>query len=198
MPKTTFANGTVVTAGFLNAINNPVFVDTPSNDGEIAKITNNNLSSASGQLLPEWQTFRDTLLVTAGTGLNVNYTAGIVTLPTGARQSISAGSISLPASSTSYVFVNSSGVVSSSTSYSLQGVEMAVVVTTASTISTVTDVRPRFEVTPVQEAIKLIGGNGGDGSFATGVVSATNPSGATTVNLDRDRKSTRLNSSHRT
>jgi len=186
MAKTTFANGTVVTAAFLNAINNPVFVDTPDDDGEIAKITNASLSTASGQLLPEWQTFRDTLLVTAGTGLNANYTAGVVTLATGAQQAIAAGNVSLTASTTNWVFVNASGAVAVSTSVPLLGVVLASVVTTATVVSTVTDLRPRFEVKPIQESIKLIGGNGGDGSFATGVVSTANPSGLTSITLDRE------------
>jgi hypothetical protein len=186
MAKTTFANGTVVTAAFLNAINNPVFVDTPDDDGEIAKITNASLSTASGQLLPEWQTFRDTLLVTAGTGLNANYTAGVVTLATGAQQAIAAGSVSLTASTTNWVFVDASGAVAVSTSVPLLGVVLASVVTTATVVSTVTDLRPRFEVKPIQESIKLIGGNGGDGSFATGVVSTANPSGLTSITLDRE------------
>jgi hypothetical protein len=165
MAKTTFANGTVVTAAFLNAINNPVFVDTPDDDGEIAKITNASLSTASGQLLPEWQTFRDTLLVTAGTGLNANYTAGVVTLATGARQAIAAGSVSLTASTTNWVFVNSSGAVAVSTSVPLLGVVLASVVTTATVVSTVTDLRPRFEVKPRQEYVKLFGGSGDEGAY---------------------------------
>jgi hypothetical protein len=60
------------------------------------------------------------------------------------------------------------------------------VVTTSTVVSTVIDLRPRFEVKPVQESIRLIGGNGGDGSFATGVVSTANPSGLTSITLDRE------------
>jgi hypothetical protein len=166
MTKTTFSNGTIVTAAFLNAINNPVFVDNPDDDGEIAKLTNSALSTASGQLLPEWQGFRDALAVTAGIGLNANYAAGVVTLPTGVRQSIVAGTVSLPASSTSYIFVNASGTVASSTSYPTLGLILASVLTTASQVSTVTDLRPRYEVKPIQEFVKILGGTGGEGAFS--------------------------------
>ena len=186
MAKTTFANGTVVTSAFLNAINNPVFVDTPDDDGEIAKITKADLSTTAGQILPEWQAFRDELKVTAGTGLNADYAAGVVTLATGARQAIAAGSVGLTASTTNWVFVNDSGAVAASTSVPLIGVVLASVVTTSTVVSAVIDRRPRFEVKPIQESIKLIGGNGGDGSFATGVVSGTNPSGLTNITLDRE------------
>jgi hypothetical protein len=62
------------------------------------------------------------LLVTAGTGLNANYTAGVVTLATGAQQAIAAGSVSLTASTTNWVFVNASGAVAVSTSVPLLGV----------------------------------------------------------------------------
>ena len=164
MAKTTFANGTVVTAAFLNAINNPVFVDTPDDDGEIAKITNANLSTASGQLLPEWQTFRDMLLVTQATSTSISYTAGVVTLPDGTQQVVNAGTIgSLTGTATYFIFVNSSGTVTSSTTYPVMATLMASVVVSGSVISTITDLRPRFEVKPEQENIRLFGGNGGQG-----------------------------------
>ncbi|NDC40622.1 MAG: hypothetical protein EBZ77_03585, partial [Chitinophagia bacterium] len=200
MAKTTFSNGTVVTAAFLNAINNPVFVDVADDDGEIPKITNSNLSTASGQILPEWQTFRDALLVTQATTTSISYTAGVVTLATGARQVISAGTIgSLTGSTTYYIFVNTSGTVSSSTTYPLVGVPLAAVVTSGNVISTITDLRPRFEVKPVQELIKLIGGNGSDGDFETGVVGTINTTGASSITLNRETyyfKSFTINSGH--
>ncbi|HEY9736749.1 MAG TPA: hypothetical protein V6D06_10720, partial [Trichocoleus sp.] len=76
MTKTTFSNGTVVTAAFLNAINNPVFVEVPDNDGEIARLTDADLTSAPGNLKPEWQAWRDSLRISAGAGLVVNYGSG--------------------------------------------------------------------------------------------------------------------------
>lgn len=187
MAKTTFANGTVVTAAFLNAINNPVFVDTPDDDGEIAKITNADLSTASGQLLPEWQTFRDMLRVTQATSTSISYTAGVVTMADGTRQVINAGTIgSLTGTTTYYIFVNTIGTVTSSTTYPLIGVLMAAVVVSGSVTSTITDLRPRFEVKPVQESIKLIGGSGSDGDFATGVVGTINTAGLTNLTLNRE------------
>lgn len=166
MTKTTFSNGTIVTAAFLNAINNPVFVDAPDDDGEIAKISNSDLSTASGQILPEWTTFRDTLKVTEGAAAgSVNYTAGVVTLTDGTIQAIQSGTIAgLAGTATHFIFVNDSGVVTSSTTRPTIGLVMAAVATSNGVVGAITDLRPRFEVKPRQEAVRVFGGNGDQGA----------------------------------
>lgn len=163
MAKTTFANGTVVTAAFLNAINNPVFVDTADDDGEIPKITNNNLSTANGQLLPEWQTFRDMLKVSQATSTSISYTAGVVTLANGTQQSINAGTLTSITVS-SYILVREDGTVGSglvSDGYPSVGVVLAKATASNGVITEITDLRPRFSIGPTGERIRLFGGNGG-------------------------------------
>lgn len=163
MAKTTFANGTVVTAAFLNAINNPVFVDTPDDDGEIGKISNSDLSTASGQLLPEWQTFRDMLKVTQATSTSISYTAGVVTLADGTLQSINAGTLTSITVS-SYILVREDGTVGSSlisNGYPSVGVVLAQATASGGVITAITDLRPRFSIGPTGERIRLFGGNGG-------------------------------------
>jgi hypothetical protein len=146
MAKTNFAPGTIVTADFLNAVNNPIFVATADNDGEIPLITNADLSNTPGQIKPEWIAFRDELKITAGSGLNVNYVAGSVTTPLGTIVAIPAGSLSLPNNTTSFVFVNESGGVTSSTVYPTTGLVIARVVTVGGAVSSITDLRPRYVV----------------------------------------------------
>lgn len=174
MPKTTFVNGTIVSPQFLNAINNPVFVDTPDNDGEIAKITNSQLSMVAGNILPEWIAFRDELKVSASTGLSVTYTSGRVVLPDNTYQSISAGTAALANNATNYVFVQSDGTIGVATSLPLLSFALAQVTTVAGVISgSIVDLRPRYRVLPRANAVKIFGGNGDQGDYTLSSGSAT-------------------------
>jgi hypothetical protein len=174
MAKTTFVPGQRVTSAFLNAINNPVFVSTPDDDGELGKITDADLSDASDQIKSGWYTFRDELKVTAGSGLVCNFTAGSVTLPSGAIQTISAGTITLVPGTTSitnnYIWLDASGSVVTGLTYPTISMPLALVVTASGAISSVADLRPRYRVAPVASAIKIFGGTGeqGDYSLASG------------------------------
>ncbi|PHJ59613.1 hypothetical protein VF14_32600 [Nostoc linckia z18] len=165
MSKTTFVNGTTVTADFLNAINNPTF-DGQDLDGHNPKITNDDLSNTAGQIKPEWTTFRDALKVSASSGLSATYTGGAATLPNGAIATITPGTISLTDNATNYIYVNSSGSVVASTSTPLLGISLAKIVTVSGAISgSVVDLRPRFMVSPRQEAVRSFGGSGGEGDY---------------------------------
>ncbi|RCJ20117.1 hypothetical protein A6S26_05195 [Nostoc sp. ATCC 43529] len=165
MTKTTFVNGTTVTADFLNAINNPSF-DGTDFDGHFAKITNDDLSDAAGQIKPEWTTFRDTLKVSAGTGLTASYTGGAVTLPNGTIAAIAPGTIALTDNATNFLYINSSGTVTAATARPLLALLLAQITTVGGAISgAVVDLRPRFIVSPRQEAIRSFGGSGGEGDY---------------------------------
>lgn len=172
MVKTTFVSGTLILAPFLNAINNPVF-DGQDLDGHYPKIKNTDLDTTAGQILPEWQAFRDALAVSAGTGLSVAYQAGSVTLEDGTIQAIAPSTISVPASATSYVFVDTTGTVVASTIYPVRAVTLAKIITLANSISSITDLRPRLVVRPRFNAIAVFGGIGAQGDYSLASGTAT-------------------------
>lgn len=159
MAKTVFAPGSTVTSTFLNAINNPVFVDTPAADGEIEKIKNSALSDAAGQIKQEWTTFRDNLKVSAGSGLSVTYSGGAVTLPSGVILTVSPGTLgSLANNAVNYIFVDQSGTLGTTTTYPVVGLLLAAVTTVSGAVTVVQDLRPRFSVMPIASAIRVFGG----------------------------------------
>jgi hypothetical protein len=166
MPKTIFVNGSVVSASFLNAINNAIFKSNPSNDGELPLITNNDLSSNAGQLKPEWESFRDTFKVSSASGLTINYQAGTVTLPSGQISVIAAGSLLLNNNQTNYIFINELGSVASSLIQPQFGLPLAIVTTISGAITNIIDVRPRFNIAPITSSIKIFGGNGDQGDYS--------------------------------
>ncbi|NJR37750.1 MAG: hypothetical protein HC781_01590 [Leptolyngbyaceae cyanobacterium CSU_1_4] len=173
MAKTVFAPGSVVTSNWLNAVNNPVFVDNPDDDGELARIADNDLSNVAGQIKPEWRAFRDALKVSAGSGLNITFEGGAVTLPLGTILTIAPGTLVMANNATNFVFVNESGAVASSLIYPVVGVMLASVTTVGGTITTIVDLRPRFRVQPVASAIKIFGGTGAQGDYVLSAGSAT-------------------------
>lgn len=166
MPKINFTPGTRVTAAWLNAIQNLVFDDLAV-DGHYPRLTDDALSNAAGSIKPQWYGFRDSLAVTAGSGLSVNYGAGTVTLPDGSLTSIPSGSLSLPNNATSYVYVTSTGTVASSLTYPPLSVPLAKVTTLAGAISgSIQDLRPRYRVQPRPDLLKVFGGLGTDGAYS--------------------------------
>lgn len=172
MPKTTFVNGSVVTSDFLNAINNPSFSGL-AQDGHFAKIKNSDLDTTAGQILPEWQTFRDALAVSAGTGLSISYIGGSITLEDGSIVTISPGTLSVTANATSFIFVDTTGTVVASISYPVRAIALARVVSGASTITSVVDLRPRFVVRPRFNTVAVFGGIGAQGDYSLASGSAS-------------------------
>lgn len=166
MPKTVFVNGTVVTPEFLNSLNNPVFVDSPDNDGEIRKIQNSEFSTTPGQLLPEWTAFRDEFKVIPGTGLSVAYTGGRVLLPNNTYATVAPGTATLADNATNYLYLNPDGTVGVGTSLPLVGFPLAQITTAAGAISgAIADLRPRHRILPRVNAIRIFGGSGDQGDF---------------------------------
>ncbi|MBW4677768.1 MAG: hypothetical protein KME52_28370 [Desmonostoc geniculatum HA4340-LM1] len=171
MTKTTFVNGTVVTPVWLNAQQNIVF-DGQDLDGHYSKITNSDLSTDAGQILPEWQAFRDTFKVTASTGLSIAYQGGSVTLPSGVILAIAPGTLSVTASTTNYVFINRTGSVQSSTTRPLFGIILAEITTSTNAVTGIVDARPRYQILPKASAIKIFGGTGDEGDAVISVNTA--------------------------
>lgn len=166
MAKTVFVDGTVVTPEFLNAINNPVFVDNPNYDGEIDKLTNDDFSTEPGQLLPEWEAFRDEIKVTAGTGLTATHTGGKVLLPNNTIATVAPGVLSLANDATNFVYVGATGTVGVATSLPLISLPLARIVTVAGQISgSVVDLRPRHRAMARQDALRIFGGSGDQGDY---------------------------------
>lgn len=164
MVKTNFVSGSIVTPDFLNAINNPVF-DGQSLDGHYPKITNGDLDTSAGQILPEWQTFRDALKVSASTGLTVSYQGGSIALTDGSVATISPANLSVTDNTTNYVFVNESGTVAASAILPVRCIPLARVITSGGAISSVVDLRPRFQVRPRANTVVAFGSGGYEGDL---------------------------------
>lgn len=163
MPKTTFATNTIVTAEFLNAINNPVFRANPDNDGEIPLITNADLSDTPGDLKPEWEAYRDNLKALSSTGLSVNIAAGSVLLPNGTVQTYAPAAILVADNATSFIYINKAGTLATATTKPVTSLAIASVVASLGEVTTITDLRTISAVAPDQEAVKVIGGGGDEG-----------------------------------
>ena len=165
MPKTTFVKGTKVTKEFLNALQAIVF-DGADLDGHQPKLTNLSLDNSPGALLNDWTAFKNALGVTSVTGLVATYTGGTVTLPTGALATIAPGTIALTNSATNYLYIDRTGTLVASLVYPSIGVPIAQITTVGGAISgSIIDLRPRYQILPVPQAIKVFGGLGGEGSL---------------------------------
>ncbi len=171
MPKTTVTSGYRCPPEYFNAINSPVF-DDQDLDGHNPRLTDDALSSAPGNIKPQWQAFRDMLKVSAGSGLTITWTAGTVTKDDGTIASITTGSTSVPANSTRYVYALATGVFVD-TALPVRCLPLATVTTTASAISTIEDLRPRFEIAPLNRGVRVFGGSGGSGNYTLNSGSAT-------------------------
>jgi len=165
MPKTTFVKGTKVTKEFLNGLQSLIF-DGADLDGHQPKITNASLDNSSGTLLNDWTAFKNALGVTSTTGLVATYTGGTVTLSNGTLATIVPGTISLANNATNYLYIDRTGTLVASIVYPSIGVPIAQIVTVGGAISgSVIDLRPRYQILPVPQAIKVFGGLGGEGSL---------------------------------
>ena len=165
MSKTTFVNGTVVTSEWLNSIQNLKFDDQDFN-GHYPRITNDDLSNAPGQIKPEYQGFRDTLKISAGTGLSVSCAGGAFTLPDGAIASIAPQAISLANDATNFIYVAENGTLTTASTYPVISLPLARVTTASGSISgAIVDLRPRFQIAAAANAVKVFGGTGGQGDY---------------------------------
>lgn len=176
MAKTSIAQGTPVPVAWFNAVNNPVYSQSPQNDGELPAPTNSDLSQAPGQIVPEWTAFRDELRVTQTIALTVGWTAGQVTNGAGEKQTIAAGNISLGlGDGLRYVFVNASGAVAVGTELPIRCLPLAKCTVSGGNISgAIEDLRRRYSITPRASILSVFGSDGYEGDY-------TAPAGASTL-----------------
>jgi hypothetical protein len=163
MTKTVFYDGiTQVKAEFLNAINNPVFRAKPEQDGELPLISNTDLSTAPGQILPSWQEFADGFKVTTYDHLTVAYNGGVYRLTGGSPQVLNSGKLSVPDNAQTYLYLNLSGQIAQSSDYPVFGKILAKVTSVSGSIIQIDDFRSRGIIELASESFlpsdsKLVG-----------------------------------------
>lgn len=164
MPKSNFVNGTVVSPDFLNALQDIQF-DGQNLDGHYPQIVDSYLSDAPSSLKTRSNSFLNSLLVTQGTGLSVNYNSGSVRLTDGSISPIAAGAVVVANNATNCVFVNESGAVQIAGSFLSRCLRLASVVTVSGAITAISDLRPRYQIQPIWNLVKFLGGSGDEGDL---------------------------------
>jgi len=160
--KKVWVNGDDTDAAWFNAAQNP-FTKNPATDNLINpnenwQLTNASLSRASGNILPEWEAFRDALKVSPGAGLSVAYAGGAIKLPDGAIATIAPSTIAVPNNATSTVYVQENGTVAVSTDPPPMTIPLALVTTVAGAVTSVVDLRTPYQLFPRAETVKILGG----------------------------------------
>ena len=124
------------------------------------------LSKDPQHLFTRFYSWYQRIQVTEQTGLTVSYTGASILLPDGSQVALSAGQLTLPANSSSFIFVNDSGQVTHATSLPSLGIALALVVTDASSITSLVDLRYQ-----TNEQVGVIGGlSTGSGTLDIGDV----------------------------
>jgi hypothetical protein len=179
--KKVWVNGDDTDAAWFNAAQNPTFTKNPATDdlinpNENWQLTNVSLSRASGNILPEWETFRDTFKVVKVSGLIASYQGGTVLLPNNTIATILPGTISVPNNATSICFITASGIVDISTTCPILCLPIATIIASGGQISAITSLRSPSIILPKVNTLQLFGGSGTDGSYSlsgTGSLSGT-------------------------
>lgn len=161
--KKVWVNGDDTDAAWFNATQNPTFTKNPATDdlinpNENWQLTNASLSRESGNILPEWEAFRDALKVSPGTGLSVAYAGGAIKLPDGAIATIAPGTIAVSNNATSTVYVQENSTVAVSTDPPPMTIPLALVTTVAGAVTSVVDLRTSYQLFPRAETVKILGG----------------------------------------
>lgn len=157
MPKTVFGNGTAVSPAWFNAQQNLLF-DGLELDGHQPLITDSALSGVAGNIKADWALFKNAFSVTAGTGLAVNIVGGIFSNSLDQPVTVASAGISVAASSSVYVWISDSGVITSGSLLPAISFPIALVVTSPSAVTLITDLRPRFRFGPQTRLISVFGG----------------------------------------
>jgi hypothetical protein len=166
-PNNPFVEGQLVTPALLDQAYNPVFDDQTQYLGHLPRLSDDSLSNAPGQLKDRVAALRSNLVVTAGSGLSVNYTSGLV-LVGNILTAITTGNLVLPASSTTLVYVNRTAQVVASNTIPVTRYLLAAVTTNTTGVTNVVDMRAGSgipNVLPNQQAINVFGGQGEDGAY---------------------------------
>jgi len=144
MTRKVFQDGDVLYAEDVNAIAYPI-VDGTDFIGHGPKVIDDYLDDSPSQIKSRFYNFYDRLKVSHQTGLTFSYLGGVVLLSDGNLASISPGSISVDNNATSYIFVGSNGVVQTSSQLPNECFPLAVVTTSAGTLSgSIIDLRDKL------------------------------------------------------
>lgn len=177
--KVPFVSGAVFTPEIATEMTGVTFDDQPSYYGHFAKVADADLSDAAGAIKDRVAKNELNLKVTAGTGLNANFTAGQAIYGT-TIFTIGASSIALTASSANYVYVDIGGVIRASTAAPPTVRALLAIVSTNTTgVITVIDEREGYKIEvikPLATTLQNFGGKGGQGAKVM-TASETLPSG---------------------
>lgn len=170
MPKTVFGNGTTVPPAWFNSQQNLLF-DGLDLDGHQPLLTDSALSNVPGNIKADWALFRNAFSVMGGSGLAINIVGGIFTNSLNLPITVASAGISVAASSSVYVWINDTGAIVSGLFLPVLTFPIALVVTSPSAVTLITDLRPRFRFGPQTLSIAVFGGRSN-----TDVVYAVNSS----------------------
>ncbi len=174
MALPTYKLNSIPTVEEFNAFLRPKFTKKATEEefpGFLRQITDEQLADELPNIKPQWQGFRDELLVTAGSGLSVNYRGGRVLLPNGTIFTVGAGTLALADNTVNQIFVDATGVVRAGAVLPQFFFLLATVTTVAGAISgLVADNRLRgYEIHPPWSRVRFFGGSSGtDRSSVTG------------------------------
>lgn len=152
----TYNNGDVLSAEIYNPTANPQFAlpDRSNVDdaGIIDLVVNENLSNDPDQIKAHFYGFYNRIQVSVLSDLTVKYSSAQVVLSNGQVVSVNAGNLVLPASSNRFLYVSSAGLVESAPTLPDECIPLAVVVTGASEITSLIDLRHQIneQVRPVR------------------------------------------------
>jgi hypothetical protein len=170
MVKKVFSNGSVVSPAWLNSIQNLQFNKDAGEelfDGEYPRLTDDALSNSSDQIKSTFYTYYNRLSVYNSSGLVCDYYGGVVRQQSGESLTISPASITVADNATSYIYIGADGVVSTGSSLPPICYPMAKVVTSAGSVSTITDLRPQSQIAPRPDVQKIFGGTGSEGDYSS-------------------------------
>lgn len=167
LPNTPFVDGQIVTPQILDMAFTPVFDDLTQYLGHLPRLTDDSLSNTPGQLKDRVNSLKANLLVTAGSGLSINYAAGSALLGN-VFTSIAPGNRIVPASTTTIIYLSKAGSVIASNNVPVVRYLLAAVTTDTVSVTNILDLRVGAgtpSVVPNQVATVVFGGQGEDGNY---------------------------------
>lgn len=150
MAKTIFQSGSRVSAAWFNSLQTIEFDDLDL-DGHYPRLSDDALTSASGNIKSEFYGFRDSGKVTHVSSLTVSVSALSIGLQNGTRINVPTSQIIVADNATRVIFVDANGTLQSAGSAPETGILLARVTSSGGTVSTIVDLRERsnFQVRPI-------------------------------------------------
>ena len=166
--KVPFVSGAVFTPEAATEMTGIAFDDLPQYLGHFLRLPDDALSNAAGSIKDRVAKNELNLKVTAGTGLNANYTSGKVFYGL-TPFAIVGGSVSLTPTEVNYIYVDTTGaVISTTTALPIFRALIAVVTTNTTGVTVVYDTREGYQVEtirPYSLSLRNFGGRGDNGAF---------------------------------